>query len=105
MRVAVFGVMKDKDGRSMVRALSPVVDQIVVVAARTPRSLPSRALLRVAAKAGIPAVDGGTLRRGLAVAQRLAGGTGQVLITGSHYVVGEALGLLKRGKRLTMAGK
>jgi dihydrofolate synthase/folylpolyglutamate synthase len=95
MRIAVFGAMKDKDWKGMVRALRPVVDTIVCVAAGTPRALKSGILQRYAARAGMQAVNGKDVGNGIALAQRLAGASGQILVTGSHYVVGEALRILR----------
>lgn len=95
-RVAVFGAMKDKDCRGMISALAAAVDQVVCVAAKTPRASAPRILLRYARELGVSAVNGRTVRGGLALAQRLAGASGQVLVTGSHYTVGEALKILRK---------
>lgn len=86
----VFGVMKDKDYRMMLRELSVLRATLVPVCPRTSRALSSLDLARAARREGLSVVSGGAVRRGMAVARRIAGG-GFVLVTGSHYVVGEAL--------------
>ena len=89
-RIAVFGVMKDKDYREMLQVLAGIVETIVAVAPSLRRALPARALYREAEKRGITVVFGGSVDRGLAVARRLAGRS-PILVTGSHFVAGEAL--------------
>ena len=94
--VAVFGVMKDKDYTGMLESLSGGVSSIVVVAPKTGRALPVRALFRAAEKTGVKILRGGSVERGLSVARRIAGRSGTVLVTGSHYVVGEAMELMQK---------
>jgi dihydrofolate synthase / folylpolyglutamate synthase len=90
-RVAVFGVMRDKEYGTMLRELAGTVPAIVVVAPRTGRALAVRALVREARKAGLAVRPGGSVKEGLRMARRIAGRSGTVLVTGSHYVVAEAL--------------
>jgi dihydrofolate synthase/folylpolyglutamate synthase len=89
-RVAVFGVMSDKKFGEMLGALSSVVDAVVLVAPAMERSAPVSALLEVAKRMGIRTVRGGTVKRGLARARALDP-EGIIVVTGSHYVAGEAL--------------
>ena len=96
--VLVFGVMKDKDHVAMLQLLEPLTREVIAVAARTERS---RSASDVAASVSNPRIG---VRAALSVAEgvRLAihraspGRT--ILVTGSHYVVGEALEIL-RAKR------
>ena len=81
----VFGVMKDKDYRGMLKELKPVTGRLIAVAPGNARALPARRLKRVAEGMGIGTVLGGTVASGIRKA-----GKGRVLIAGSHYVVGEA---------------
>jgi dihydrofolate synthase/folylpolyglutamate synthase len=87
----VFGVMKDKDYREMLRELRLVTRRIIAVAPAMERALEAEKVVRVATRLGLPAVMGGTVRRGL----RMAARAGRVLVTGSHFVVGEALSTLR----------
>jgi dihydrofolate synthase/folylpolyglutamate synthase len=88
--------MKDKDYTGMLESLSGGVSSIVVVAPKTGRALSVRALFRAAEKTGVKILRGGSVERGLSVARRIAGRSGTVLVTGSHYVVGEAMELMQK---------
>ena len=91
-RTVVFGAMRDKDIPAMLRELAPVVARIVAVAAGNPRSLPVRQLIPLARSLSLNVVAGGSVREGLQRARRFGN---RLLVTGSHYVVGEALALLE----------
>jgi dihydrofolate synthase/folylpolyglutamate synthase len=95
--VVVFGVMKDKDHRGMLEALAPHAACFVAVEAKIDRSLPAGALLRSMRTEGLPAVRGGGVAQGLLRARAMASGRG-ILVTGSHFVAGEALAALRRRK-------
>ena len=88
--VAVFGVMRDKDYSAMLLELAAVADRVIAVAPAQKRALPAGKLFRVGKDLGIRMVNGGSVASGIkkAVRSRNRGG---ILITGSHYVVGEAL--------------
>ena len=94
--VVVFGVMKDKDYSSMIRELAPVSRTIVAVEPSIKRALSAAALYRSIRKQGISTCCGGTVRKGILAANQWRKNRSPVLITGSHYVVGEALQFLKR---------
>ncbi len=94
---AVFGVMRDKDYAGMLAELSGIVQRIIPVAPAMKRALPVSRLKRAAARLGFDVLRGGTVRDGLHEARKMVlvgtSGTmrrGFVLVTGSHYVVGEA---------------
>ncbi len=93
--IAVFGVMADKDYRSMLRLLSTCVRRLVAVAPATARALPAGTVAREAAMFGMRVSRASSVREGIKIAEGDAR-TGQILITGSHYVVGEALTYLKQ---------
>jgi hypothetical protein len=61
--------------------------------------LPARKIYRILRKQGIRVRLGGTVGKGIANAYAMAGNPGYILITGSHYVVGEALEYLAGAKR------
>jgi dihydrofolate synthase/folylpolyglutamate synthase len=88
--VVVLGVMKDKEYREMLRVVAGVCPTIVAVAPRLDRALRPGKLVSAGKEMGIKVLLGGTVARGLAQARAIAG-TGTVLVTGSHYVAGEAL--------------
>lgn len=97
----VFGAMKDKDFRSMLRALASLAVTVALVRAATSRSAQSHELLDAARKVGLRATTFDTVREGLLHVLR-GRDTNPVLVTGSHFVVAEALAYLQRKKYLTI---
>lgn len=100
--VLLFGVSRDKDYLTMVDRLKPIVDRAVVVAANTERARPENDLKQAFVRVGIPADTERNVRKGVIRAGALAQKGQAVLITGSHFVVGEALAFLHRKKYLTI---
>lgn len=92
-RVAVFGVMKDKEYGPMLDELADAIGTLVAVAPANRRALPVALLVQEARKRGIHAVPGGSVASGLRRARSIAGRR-LLLVTGSHYVAGEALSTL-----------
>jgi dihydrofolate synthase/folylpolyglutamate synthase len=91
--LVVFGVMKDKDHRPMLEELGRLGCPLVSVAPAIARALPAAKIVREARNLGIMARLGGTVAHGVSLARRLGA---RVLVTGSHYVVGEALSALEK---------
>ncbi len=100
--VLVFGVMKDKDAVSMIRALRPVVREAIVVQPRMERARRAEELVREFQRQNIPATSVIGVAEGLRAARTIARPSGTVLVTGSHFVVGEALASLEGRKYLTI---
>jgi dihydrofolate synthase / folylpolyglutamate synthase len=88
--VAVFGVMRDKDYSAMLAELATVADPVIAVAPDQKRALPAGELFRAGKDLGFRMVLGGNVASGIRKAIR-SKRRGVILITGSHYVVGEAL--------------
>jgi dihydrofolate synthase/folylpolyglutamate synthase len=97
--VVIFGVMKDKDIEPMLDSLRSIGSHVVAVQPKTTRALPSKEIALQLHRSGIPASDGGSVSRGISTAKRLSKRKGRILITGSHYVVGEALSILESQRR------
>ncbi|MBM4160966.1 MAG: bifunctional folylpolyglutamate synthase/dihydrofolate synthase [Ignavibacteria bacterium] len=96
--VLVFGVMKDKDHVAMLQYLESITREVIAVAARTERS---RSASDVAASVSNPRIGvraALSVGEGVRLAIHQASPRRPILITGSHYVVGEALEFL-RAKR------
>lgn len=89
---AVFGAMKDKAYTEMLRHLAWVSETVVLVQPKTPRAASAKRLTSVARRLGVRAVLGGTVANGLKTALK---SDHHVFVTGSHFVVGEALQYLK----------
>jgi dihydrofolate synthase/folylpolyglutamate synthase len=89
-RVAVIGVLEDKDAAGMLEALLPAVDRAIFTRSSNPRSLPPATLATLAEKMGGPPLETAADPQ-LAVdrARELAGRDGAVLATGSIYLVAD----------------
>jgi dihydrofolate synthase/folylpolyglutamate synthase len=89
--LCVFGASRDKDWRAMIRALEPAVDFWICTAARNPRAADPSDLAREAE----PGVTAPTVARAVELATLLARPGDRVLVTGSFYVAGEAIPILR----------
>ncbi|HET6399905.1 MAG TPA: folylpolyglutamate synthase/dihydrofolate synthase family protein [Candidatus Kapabacteria bacterium] len=89
--IVIAGLMKDKNITEVLQILKSFGSYFVAVQAKTVRALPSATLTELAHAAGLPASDGGTVLEGLEVAARKAISRDTLLLTGSHYVIGEFL--------------
>ena len=92
----VFGVMKDKDHRNMIHHLASISRQVIAVAARSERSRSASDVAAAFAREGCRVRAALSVREGIHLALEEAGTNGLVLVTGSHFVVGEALSALSR---------
>jgi dihydrofolate synthase / folylpolyglutamate synthase len=89
-RVAVIGVLEDKDAAGMLETLLPHFDLVVFTRPVNPRSLSPATLMTLAEKLGGPPAE--TVpepRTALARARELAGTDGAVLATGSIYLIAD----------------
>jgi dihydrofolate synthase / folylpolyglutamate synthase len=87
----VFGCLADKDAAAMLGALSPRASHFVFVRPRTDRGRDPHELVALAPQARVTV--GSSLPQALQQASSLAG-SGQALVTGSTYLIGEARELL-----------
>jgi dihydrofolate synthase / folylpolyglutamate synthase len=89
-RVAVIGVLEDKDAAGMLETLLPHFDRVVFTRPANPRSLSPATLVTLAEKlGGPPAETVAEPRAALAHAREQAGPDGAVLATGSIYLVAD----------------
>jgi dihydrofolate synthase / folylpolyglutamate synthase len=89
-RVAVIGVLEDKDAAGMLGSLLPHFDLVVFTRPANPRSLSPATLVTLAEKLGGPPAE--TVpepRAALSRARELAGKDGAVLATGSIYLIAD----------------
>ena len=83
-RILIFGCMRDKDFRPMLRTLGPHFDQIIYFPPHMPRAATFSMLNRI--KNGLRAASAGAA---LTQAKALAGSDGLVVIAGSIFLVAE----------------
>jgi dihydrofolate synthase / folylpolyglutamate synthase len=89
-RVAVVGVLEDKDAAGMLETLLPHLDRVVFTRLSNPRSLSPATLVTLAEKlGGPPAETVASPQAALARARELAGPDGAVLATGSIYLIAD----------------
>jgi dihydrofolate synthase / folylpolyglutamate synthase len=89
-RVAVIGVLEDKDAAGMLATLLPHFDSVVFTRPANPRALSPATLVTLAEKlAGPPAETVPEPSAAVARARELAGPGGAVLATGSIYLIAD----------------
>ena len=87
-RVAVIGVLEDKDAAGMLETLLPQLDRVVFTRPANPRALSPATLVTLAEKLGGPPVETvPSPHAALARARGLAGPGGAVVATGSIYLI------------------
>jgi len=91
----VFGALNDKDVKAMLRSLSNIARVIYFVEPRNERAIPAEELRAMAEDIFFPVVEGGHVDDGLQTAVSKSRKDDIILITGSHFVVGEALEFLE----------
>jgi dihydrofolate synthase/folylpolyglutamate synthase len=87
-RVLVFGVMADKDWRSMLSRLVPLFDRVVTVPVSNRRALAPSRTLAVASDLR-PSEAAGSAVEGLRRAREVAGPDGAIVVTGSIFLIAE----------------
>jgi len=97
----VFGLMQDKDYKQIVKMLQEIAKAVFVVEASTDRSRCAAELAQEFCRFEVPVKEFTDVKSGIAEAVRKHDGV-SILITGSHFVVGEALAFLKKEKYLTI---
>jgi dihydrofolate synthase / folylpolyglutamate synthase len=92
----VFGVMRDKAMQEIAEILFPIADHVIVTHANNPRSASPDEIRQAAARvaAGIDIEDAEDVGSALERAREVAGAGGLVVVTGSIYIVGEAMRIL-----------
>ena len=97
----VFGLMEDKNAAEIISELRHIAKRLYVVEAKTQRSRKSVELAQEGRRMGASVKDFPSVREGVSSALDQRDGA-PVLITGSHFVVGEALAYLHHEKYLTI---
>jgi dihydrofolate synthase / folylpolyglutamate synthase len=87
----VFGVLRDKAMSEIAEILFPIAERVIVTHANNPRSASTREIRQAAARVATEISEVESIALALAEAKRCAGPSGLVVITGSIYLVGEAM--------------
>ena len=89
--VLVFGVMRDKAVAEIADILFPLAVRVIATRAQNPRSASPEEIREAASRTGTEVETAPTVAASLARASKLVERDGIVVVTGSTYVVGEAL--------------
>jgi dihydrofolate synthase/folylpolyglutamate synthase len=89
--VLLLGVVSDKDYREIIKILVPLDALFVPVQAKNNRALPVAVLKNELERYGCPYISVQSIQEGIKSALRHTGERTVICITGSHYVVGEAI--------------
>jgi dihydrofolate synthase/folylpolyglutamate synthase len=89
----VFGVMRDKAMQEITEILFPIARHVIVTHANNPRSASPDEIRQAAARValGVAIADAENVASALTQARTIAGPSGLIAVTGSIYVVGEAM--------------
>jgi dihydrofolate synthase/folylpolyglutamate synthase len=93
--VLVIGLSNDKDLPGMVRELAHNFDLVIATSANNPRSTPPEVISAELAKYGVPTRISESVPTAIELAKSQTGIHDLICITGSLFVVGEALGYLQ----------
>jgi dihydrofolate synthase/folylpolyglutamate synthase len=91
----VFGEMRDKAIREVTEILFPLAERVIVTRADNPRSATAAEIREAAGRVAADIEDAGDVASALERAKSAAGLDGLVVVTGSIYVVGEAMQVFK----------
>jgi dihydrofolate synthase/folylpolyglutamate synthase len=92
--IFIFGAMRDKAIGEMAEILFPLVERVIATRADNPRSAAPDEIRQAAARTATEIEDAPDVASALSRARELAGAKGVVVVTGSIYIVGEAMRLL-----------
>ncbi len=87
----IFGAMRDKAIAEMAQILFPLADRIIATRAENPRSATAQEVRDSALRTGAEIETSSSVRDAIATARHLAPPGAVVVITGSIYVIGEAM--------------
>jgi len=90
----VFGAMRDKAIREIAEILFPLGAHVVATHIENPRAATTGEIREAASRSISDLVEAANVAEALAKARQLAGAKGVVVVTGSIYIVGEAMRLL-----------
>jgi len=92
----IFGAMRDKAVREIVEIIFPLAQRVIATQAQNPRAATADEIAEEAQHTGTEVICAENVTAALERARELTDKNGVVVITGSIYIVGEALGILSR---------
>jgi len=92
----IFGAMRDKAIGEIADIIFPLADRVIATHAENPRAASPQQIAELGAHAQTEILQAKSVAEALERGCTLAGSKGVIVITGSIYIVGEALGILAR---------
>jgi dihydrofolate synthase/folylpolyglutamate synthase len=92
----IFGAMRDKAITEIADIIFPLADRVIATHAENPRAASPQQIAEMGAHAQTEILQSNNVQEALERACTLAGPSGVIVVTGSIYIVGEALGILAR---------
>jgi dihydrofolate synthase/folylpolyglutamate synthase len=92
----IFGAMRDKAIGEIADIIFPLADRVIATHAENPRAASPQQIAEMGAHAQTEILQANSMPEALERACALAGSKSIIVITGSIYLVGEALGILAR---------
>jgi len=89
----VYGSLADKDVRGVLHVLLPAAEEMIIVAPRFPRAMPAEQVMDAVHALGGRAAIASSVAEGMRMAMEHSGPEDLVCVTGSLFVVAEALAL------------
>jgi dihydrofolate synthase / folylpolyglutamate synthase len=93
--IVVIGLLKDKDIQTISRQIADIAHAVQPVEAQSPRALPAAELAQRFSELHAMVLAPGSVAEGVEAVWRMADEKTLICITGSHFVVGEALQKIK----------
>jgi dihydrofolate synthase/folylpolyglutamate synthase len=87
----VFAAMRDKALEEMAAILFPIAEQVIVTRVANPRSATTSELLQAASRTGTPLLSEDSVPAALARVREVSKPQGLIVVTGSIFLVGEAM--------------
>jgi dihydrofolate synthase/folylpolyglutamate synthase len=87
----VFGVLRDKAVAEIAEILFPIAEHVIVTHANNPRSATVEEIRQAASRVAGDIREAADVASALTDADKIAGRGGLVVVTGSIYIVGEAM--------------
>jgi dihydrofolate synthase/folylpolyglutamate synthase len=92
----IFGAMRDKAIGEIADIIFPLADRVIATNAENPRAASPQQIAELGAHTQTEILQAKSVPEALERACALAGSGGVIVVTGSIYIVGEALGILAR---------
>jgi dihydrofolate synthase / folylpolyglutamate synthase len=89
--VFVFGAMRDKAVKEMAEILFPLADRVIATQVENPRAATGAEIREAARRVEVEIDEAPNVAAALEKAREAAGARGLVVVTGSIYIVGEAM--------------